>query len=240
MAEGLITMNFRSDAHVVGSINNRVARLALIACARRHWWKWNGPQKEQIATAEEYADGNRTAQQLEMARLIANRPVFPGTNTVPFTRRCFCKDDSLYHHLLEVAGKDTSCRELIDDEFVGPCELSVPLVQTRTPVALCGSILGGSIPMAMLPNGLFTPAFTCAWFTADAVTIARNTYAEKRYEDGAMDLAQIAVLADAIEEAGCYQHPLLSHLRRRRDHYRGCWALDLILGKRSTPTNGAI
>jgi hypothetical protein len=43
--------------------------------------------------------------------------------------------------------------------------------------------------------------------------------------------AQLAVLADALEDAGCTDADLLGHLRGSGPHYGGCWALDLLLGK---------
>jgi hypothetical protein len=49
------------------------------------------------------------------------------------------------------------------------------------------------------------------------------------YDDRAYDL--LPVLADALEEAGCDNADLLSHLRSPGPHVRGCWALDLILGR---------
>ena len=45
------------------------------------------------------------------------------------------------------------------------------------------------------------------------------------------DLGLMPVLADALEEAGCSDDELLGHLRGPGPHVRGCWALDLILGK---------
>ena len=52
-----------------------------------------------------------------------------------------------------------------------------------------------------------------------------------------MDLAQAAyngddnrlILADALEESGCLE--LAEHFRREEWHPKGCWAMDLILGK---------
>ena len=50
------------------------------------------------------------------------------------------------------------------------------------------------------------------------------------------DLGRLAVLADALEEAGRPQAApdadLLAHLRSR-PHVRGCWALDVAAGKES-------
>jgi hypothetical protein len=53
--------------------------------------------------------------------------------------------------------------------------------------------------------------------------------AEGIYEDRACD--GLPVLADALEEAGCDQADLLAHLRGPGPHARGCWAVDLLLGK---------
>ena len=38
-------------------------------------------------------------------------------------------------------------------------------------------------------------------------------------------------IADALEEAGCTDRELLDHMRGPGPHVRGCWALDLLLGK---------
>ena len=50
-------------------------------------------------------------------------------------------------------------------------------------------------------------------------------------DDGTLDPARLAVLSDALEEAGCDDVSILDHLRSTSPHYRGCWAVDLILGK---------
>jgi hypothetical protein len=39
------------------------------------------------------------------------------------------------------------------------------------------------------------------------------------------------VLADALEEAGCTDADILGHLRAAAPHARGCWAVDLLLGR---------
>jgi hypothetical protein len=43
-------------------------------------------------------------------------------------------------------------------------------------------------------------------------------------------VARLAVLADALEEAGA-EGELLGHLRGLGPHVRGCWAVDLVLEK---------
>jgi len=41
----------------------------------------------------------------------------------------------------------------------------------------------------------------------------------------------LPILADALEEAGCDDVDVLAHLRGPGPHARGCWALDLVLGR---------
>jgi hypothetical protein len=41
----------------------------------------------------------------------------------------------------------------------------------------------------------------------------------------------MAVLADALQEAGCTDPEVLSHCRGTGEHVRGCWVIDLLLAK---------
>ena len=52
---------------------------------------------------------------------------------------------------------------------------------------------------------------------------------------GTLDPHRLAVLADALEEAGCTDPDILGHLRDPGPHYRGCHVLDLILGRLRNP-----
>jgi hypothetical protein len=49
------------------------------------------------------------------------------------------------------------------------------------------------------------------------------------YNEGAFD--RLPLLADALEDTGCTDAELLGHLRAPGPHVRGCWAVDLVLGK---------
>jgi hypothetical protein len=69
------------------------------------------------------------------------------------------------------------------------------------------------------------------WDRGAAATLAKGCYEDRRLPAGSLDAARLAVLADALEEAGCADVGLLGHLRGPGPHVRGCWALDLILGK---------
>jgi len=55
------------------------------------------------------------------------------------------------------------------------------------------------------------------------------TPAQVIYENRAFD--RLPVLADALEEAGCTDAAILEHCRGPGPHVRGCWVVDLLLGK---------
>jgi hypothetical protein len=60
------------------------------------------------------------------------------------------------------------------------------------------------------------------------VQLAQVAYDERNLPSWELDPAR---LADALEEAGCADADILSHLRGPGPHVRGCWAVDLLLGK---------
>jgi hypothetical protein len=62
------------------------------------------------------------------------------------------------------------------------------------------------------------------WQDGAVPKLARALYEERRFEDA-------PVLADALEEAGCTDADILGHLRGPGLHARGCWLVDLILGR---------
>jgi hypothetical protein len=41
----------------------------------------------------------------------------------------------------------------------------------------------------------------------------------------------LPILADALQEAGCTNSDILQHCHSPRPHVRGCWVVDLLLGK---------
>jgi hypothetical protein len=60
--------------------------------------------------------------------------------------------------------------------------------------------------------------------------LAQAAYEDRSLPAGALDNARLAVLADALEDAGLADAEALGHLRSAGPHVRGCWALDAVLG----------
>ncbi len=78
----------------------------------------------------------------------------------------------------------------------------------------------------------YRPAtFAPAWCTPTATNLARAIYDDRQLPSCLFDNQRLAILADALEEAGCDNADILGHLRGGGDHVRGCWAVDLVLGK---------
>jgi hypothetical protein len=68
---------------------------------------------------------------------------------------------------------------------------------------------------------------TPTWLTWNNGTARR--IAQAIYEERAFD--RLPILADALEEAGCTDADILNHCRQPGEHARGCWVVDLLLGK---------
>jgi hypothetical protein len=69
------------------------------------------------------------------------------------------------------------------------------------------------------------------WLTVDTQSLGWAAYHARLRPSGHLDNARLAVLSDALEEAGCTDEAILHHLRSPGPHVRGCWVLDLVLGK---------
>jgi hypothetical protein len=86
---------------------------------------------------------------------------------------------------------------------------------SHSQTAYLRDIIGNSFRPVSLSIGLRT---------STVMAVAQPIYDDRSFE-------RLPILADALEDAGCTDADLLDHLRGPGPHVRGCWALDLILGK---------
>jgi hypothetical protein len=63
-----------------------------------------------------------------------------------------------------------------------------------------------------------------AWNDGSVVKLAQDIYNERAFD-------RLPTLADALERAGCEDADILAHCRQQGPHVRGCWVVDLLLGK---------
>jgi len=67
-------------------------------------------------------------------------------------------------------------------------------------------------------------AFAPEWRTDTTVALARTIYESREF-------SAMPILADALQDAGCDSDDILNHCREPGTHVRGCWVVDLVLGK---------
>jgi hypothetical protein len=81
--------------------------------------------------------------------------------------------------------------------------------------ALVRDIFGNPFrPAAVSPRCLSEPV----------ISLARAIHTDRAFD-------RLPILADALEEAGCTDAEILNHCRGPGPHVRGCWVVDLVLGK---------
>jgi hypothetical protein len=80
---------------------------------------------------------------------------------------------------------------------------------------IIGSPFGPSPPL---------PATMLSWNDSTVRRIAEGIYDDRAFD-------RLPILSDALLDAGCDNEDLIQHCRSAGPHVRGCWAVDLILGK---------
>jgi len=63
-----------------------------------------------------------------------------------------------------------------------------------------------------------------SWLSSTVISLTEAIYEERAFE-------RMPILADALEDAGCAHQDILDHCRAGGEHCRGCWVVDLALGK---------
>ena len=73
-------------------------------------------------------------------------------------------------------------------------------------------------------NPFRSVSFDPAWRTSTVVALAQQMYDSR-------DFSAMPILGDALQDAGCDHADILDHCRSAGSHVRGCWVVDLVLGK---------
>jgi hypothetical protein len=66
--------------------------------------------------------------------------------------------------------------------------------------------------------------FPPQWRTDTALALAQQMYESR-------DFSAMPILADALQDAGCDSSDILDHCRGAGPHVRGCWVVDLVIGR---------
>lgn len=189
----------------------RKLRLFGCACCRQVWDMLTAPeQREAVEVAERYADGLASREEL----LEANRPLLTDEDceTPPS-----CVSDADAGIAAEAGLRVGSFVEASLSARDDGRQQSARLIRERLmPVRLLRDQVG---PM------LFRPvALDPRWRTATVLDLTAGVYDRRSFD-------LMPILADALMDAGCDDEDVLYHCRREAPHARGCWVVDLLLGK---------
>jgi hypothetical protein len=107
-----------------------------------------------------------------------------------------------------------------------PAWLAALAAEQRAQAALLREVLGNPFrPYPAIERSLLD------WHGGLVVQLALAAYEQRQLPSGTLEPDRLAVLADALEDAGCGDEQILVHLRSAGPHVRGCWAVDLVLGR---------
>jgi hypothetical protein len=215
-----------------GRASERKLRLFAVACCRRIWHLLTDERsRNTVEMVEQYADERATVQELNTALTGATQAMRfadaadPGWSPDYWAASAAVKaagdaeaatgtaDDAAYAvHASAGSSSDSSASSMWATE----CQAQADLLR---------DLFGDAFRYPVLHRSWLR------WNDRTVVRIAQAIHDDRRLPEGNLDNGYLAILADALEEAGCTDAELLGHLRAGGTHVRGCFALDAILVK---------
>jgi hypothetical protein len=184
--------------------SERKWRLLATACCRCIWPMLGIDSRAAVEVAERFADGEASESERVTACVSAsnwNYDLGPGERAV-----------------VQAAEYATARQDL-----VGLCHPAVMQVLTLTENDASQPL--SNILRDIFGNPFRPVIFDAEWRTSTAVTLARQMYDNR-------DFNAMTILADALQDAGCDDEVILNHCHYPEwMHVRGCWVVDLVLGK---------
>jgi hypothetical protein len=222
---------------VTGRGRSRRLRLCAVACCRlvAHLLP-DDRCRRAIDVAEEYADRRATKEQLRLASDETDDVIawHEGLTTCGAAARLHAagavrfatdsKSRGFAAAALLQAAAATAFSQFPAEEIYRPQDPKLTEAlgeEERAQAVLIRDVLRNPfLPAPSIPASLPAPV----------LSVAQAAY-DERLPSFDLDPVRLSVLADALEDAGCSDEAILDHLRSAGPHVRGCWALDLVLGK---------
>jgi hypothetical protein len=212
-------------------LSQRKARLFAVACCRRIWHLLSDERsRKAVEVAEKYTDGLATSAELTEAHESARSLVHQMGVLNIFAANAACESSNSVL-LTPLPIGDKTLVQHIAHAVVVAVKRQYHIKEARV---VGWSRQDGFLRciFGLIPFRLVTlsPA-VLAWNDGLVVRLAQCAYDERPLPESTLDSGRLAVLADALEEAGCTDADILGHLRGPGPHVRGCWPVDLCLGK---------
>jgi len=224
----------RMVAFVAGRGRARKPRLFASACCLRHdHWVEETPAAEALEVALAFADGRASTEQLGSAARAASA----SANHFYATYR---ETGQLEPYFAHVAA--SACEKAAAERLPELLRAAVYAAQVHA-YSMCESLdisdrwreyrAREAADQAAVARDIFGNPFrpvtlTPAWRTGTAIALAQAMYDSR-------DFGAMPILADALQDAGCTNDAMLDHCRGQGPHVRGCWVVDLVLGKDYIP-----
>jgi hypothetical protein len=189
-----------------GRITDRQLRLFACACCRHLGSLLAQESLAAVVVIERYEDGMATWQELHDALASADEVEAGTTGPTRLAARAAAMAWSVTEHARSAAAHAAGNSDAV----------------RRRQAEILRDIVGN--PFHPAPVDLAW----LRWHGACVEELARALYQERRHAD-------LPILADALEDAGCQHEVVLSHCRAGGDHVHGCWVLDALLGAPIVP-----
>jgi hypothetical protein len=195
------------------AVSGRKLRLFAVACYRRFWHALTEAGRRLVERAERLADapGGVPGRAAPEAAAFDGAGNMVGALLSPdgFEAASWATDDTL-----EALERYCAARKFA---------LGLSEALRRKEQAAQAELLRDVAGNIFRPPSPVAPA-VLAWNEAAVRRIAEGIYEERAFD-------RLPILADALLDAGCDDERLIGHCHSGGPHARGCWAVDLILGK---------
>jgi hypothetical protein len=203
-----------------GKASARKLRLFAVAYFRWVWLEFTAKETQEawriIEIAERYADELASDQELQMAHDVAHS----------FADDFLHTDLGLYF-MGTYGGAATAADVAKALTFATAADYSSRTALHAPPIIEADRIQRCNLLREIFGNRFSRQSIHPAWLSWNEGTV--GSLAQSIYDERAFD--QLPILADELEKAGCANPEILGHCRGTGRHFRGCWVLDLVLGK---------
>jgi hypothetical protein len=210
--------------------NDRKARLFGCGFLRSIWQQLDDKEgsRQAVCVSEEFADGKATRKELRIAGKVAEATAEAWSDPAleePAWQAVDTTSENAWAFFERVHYETTE--EFSEPDIVNP--RTWKLIKERVAIrhALYIHVLRD-----LFGNPFRPVAIEFAWLTPTVTSLATAAYEERSLPSGELETTRLAILADALEEGGCDNTDILTHLRGPGPHVRGCWAVDLLTGKK--------
>ena len=205
--------------------SDRKLRLLAVACCNRIWEMLPAARKNQNTALESYADGMVTRSEYQAAAQVA-----------------YEEADAEDRDLMDVSSFAAASVGISDPPTASSVTVSMDAAATAVAIAAAekeqesqydatyDTILTQErraqigLVLDIFGNPFRPVTLDRRWLSSTVLDLARTIYDQRTFEN-------MPILADGLMDAGCDSDEIIQHCQGTGPHVRGCWVVDLLLGK---------